>query len=131
MIVGARRRRQSDDVNSLLAWRPAQLPNSWAPHHGWTWSWLLPLLAVVAIAAMVVLASRRAAGLAPATHRVFDRIVTGMLAFCALLAVANYVDFGVFRYGSYLNEWDFYHYYVGTKYAPELGYTKLYGATLA
>jgi len=24
------------------------------------------------------------------------------------------VDFGVFRYGTYLNEWDFYHYYLGT-----------------
>jgi hypothetical protein len=36
----------------------------------------------------------------------------------------------VFRYGTYLNEWDFYHYYVGTKYAHELGYTNLYSATL-
>ena len=54
----------------------------------------------------------------------------GGLALSALLAVATYLDFGVFRYGSYLNEWDFYHYYVGTKYAPELGYTGLYGATL-
>jgi len=48
-----------------------------------------------------------------------------------VLAIATYVDFGVFRYGTYLNEWDFYHYYLGTKYAHELGYTNLYGATLA
>jgi hypothetical protein len=54
-----------------------------------------------------------------------------VLGISAVLAVATYLDFGVFRYGSYLNEWDFYHYYVGTKYAPELGYTNLYGATLA
>jgi hypothetical protein len=47
-----------------------------------------------------------------------------------LLSVATYADFGVFRYGSYLNEWDLYHYYLGTKYAHELGYRNLYGATL-
>lgn len=57
-------------------------------------------------------------------------MATGILGLGALLSVAVYVDFGVFRYGTYLNEWDFYHYYLGTKYAPELGYDKLYGATL-
>ncbi len=48
----------------------------------------------------------------------------------SLLAAANYFDFARFRYGAYLNAYEFYHYYLGSKYAPELGYTRLYAASL-
>lgn len=34
------------------------------------------------------------------------------------------------RFG-YVGYWDIYHHYLGAKYAPELGYDRLYGATLA
>jgi hypothetical protein len=76
------------------------------------------------------LASRFGRRLSATAARAVRRVLFGLLAVSATLAVATYVDFGVFRYGSYINEWDFYHYYVGTKYAQELGYTRLYGATL-
>ena len=33
--------------------------------------------------------------------------------------------------GTWIGYWDIYHHYLGAKYAPELGYDKLYGATLA
>ena len=46
-------------------------------------------------------------------------------------ATAAWFEFGWLRYGKYMNPHDVYHYYVGAKYAPELGYTKLYGASLA
>jgi hypothetical protein len=76
--------------------------------------------------------SRRVARwLSAARAALARRALMVLLGLAAVLAVATYVDFGVFRYGSYLNEWDLYHYYLGTKYAPELGYTNLYGATLA
>lgn len=55
--------------------------------------------------------------------------------FCALLTTAfvaavNYLDYGKFRYGRYLNAYEHYHYYLGTKYAKEIGYTGLYAASL-
>jgi hypothetical protein len=118
-------------LNPFAAWRPVELPDSWAPTHGWATARVLALLAILVIGAFAVLespwATRR---LSAAARRIGHRILIGVLAVSAVLAVATYVDFGVFRYGTYLNEWDFYHYYVGTKYAPELGYTNLYGATL-
>lgn len=45
-------------------------------------------------------------------------------------AVAAYFEFGAVRYGRYMNPHDFYHYYTGTKYAPELGYHNQYAASL-
>jgi hypothetical protein len=119
-------------LSPSAAWLPAELPDSWAATHGWAATRVLGVIAVLVIGAFAVIespwASRR---LSKAVRRIGQRILTGILAVSALLAVATYVDFGVFRYGTYLNEWDFFHYYVGTKYAPELGYTNLYGATLA
>jgi hypothetical protein len=50
------------------------------------------------------------------------------LAVCLAAAIGNYVAFGEFRYDSYMNEWDVTHYYMGTKYATELGYHHLYEA---
>lgn len=53
-----------------------------------------------------------------------------MLAVCAALAVGNYTDFGRWPDGRYVNGWEFFHYYLGSKYQPELGYTRLYAAAL-
>jgi hypothetical protein len=93
---------------------------------------VLAVVVILAVAGFVALErpllTRR---LSAAARRLARRVLIGVLGVSAVLAVATYVDFGVFRYGTYLNEWDFYHYYVGTKYAHELGYTNLYGATLA
>lgn len=46
----------------------------------------------------------------------------------ALTALSLVVFFELFRLpgGAYLHCWEMYHYYVGAKYAPELGYTRLY-----
>ncbi len=46
------------------------------------------------------------------------------------VAVAGYFEFGWKRYGTFMNNHDFYHYYTGTKYAPELGYYNQYSASL-
>lgn len=122
----------SDELNLLTSWRPTELPDSWAPTHGWALARVLAVVAILAVAGFVALErpllSRR---LSAAVRRLGRRVLVGVLGVSAVLAVATYVDFGVFRYGTYLNEWDFYHYYLGTKYAHELGYTNLYGATLA
>ena len=119
-------------MNPFASWLPAELPDSWAPTHGWFTARVLVVIAILVIAAFALIESPWAMRrLSAAARRIGHRVLVGILAVSAVLAVATYVDFGVFRYGTYLNEWDFYHYYVGTKYAPELGYTNLYGATLA
>ena len=118
-------------MNPFASWRPAELPDSWAPTHGWTTARVLAVIAVLVIAAFALIESPWAMRRLSVSMRRVGRLgLVGILALSTVLAVATYVDFGVFRYGTYLNEWDFYHYYVGTKYAPELGYTNLYGATL-
>jgi hypothetical protein len=99
--------------------------------HGWALARVLIVIAILACLGYAALAmpclSRR---LSAGGRRVARLGLSAVLCVAALLSVAVYLDFGVFRYGTYLNEWDFYHYYLGTKYAHELGYTKLYGATL-
>jgi hypothetical protein len=89
---------------------------------------VIAMLACLGFAAMA--STRLTSRLSARAKRIVRWSSMGVLGLGALLSVAVYVDFGVFRYGTYLNEWDFYHYYLGTKYAPELGYDKLYGATL-
>jgi hypothetical protein len=115
----------------LLSWRPEQLPNSWAPVHGWTLARILIAVAILASLVYAAMARPRIARyLTARAEQVARSVLLAVLAVAAVLSVAVYLDFGVFRYGTYLNEWDFYHYYLGSKYAPELGYTRLYGATL-
>ena len=58
------------------------------------------------------------------------RLVSMLLGGAALLAVGNYTDFGRWTNGRYVNPWEFFHYYMGSKYLPELGYTRLYSAAL-
>lgn len=58
------------------------------------------------------------------------RIQSVLLGVCALSAIGNYTDFGRWPDGAYRNDWEFFHYYLGSKYLPELGYTRLYEAAL-
>jgi len=53
------------------------------------------------------------------------------LAALGLLSAAAFFNFGRFHFGSWVHVWDTYHYAIGAKYFPELGYTGLYEATLA
>jgi hypothetical protein len=48
-----------------------------------------------------------------------------------VLAAAGFVNFGFFHVlqRQYIHYWDAFHYFVGAKYLPELGYTRLYEAT--
>lgn len=53
-----------------------------------------------------------------------------VLALLAALSAGAYVRFGNFHWPRFLHNWDLYHYYVGAKYFPELGYYDLYRCTL-
>lgn len=57
---------------------------------------------------------------------VFRRVRDALLAALGIASLAAWWNFGLFHLGHYLHLWDIYHYYVGAKYAPELGYTRLY-----
>ncbi|MCH7701207.1 MAG: sulfatase-like hydrolase/transferase [Planctomycetes bacterium] len=53
-----------------------------------------------------------------------------LLILLSAASIFAYVDFGRLRMGPRDNPHDFFHYYVGAKYSPELGYTNLYRCTL-
>jgi hypothetical protein len=48
----------------------------------------------------------------------------------ALVAVAAYYDFGRFHGPGWIHHWEQFHYQLGSKYFPELGYDGLYAASL-
>ena len=57
------------------------------------------------------------------------RWVGGIALVLGMLGAAAYVNFGAFhwqKYGHSIHYYDFYHYFFGAKYFPELGYTDLY-----
>lgn len=57
--------------------------------------------------------------------------LNGCLVALAALSTLAYFDFGQYpKFGRFLNPHDFFHYYLGSKYSPELGYLNLYPAVL-
>lgn len=57
-------------------------------------------------------------------------MLTAVLAVVGVLSAFNYVATDYYRFDSFLNAYEFYHYYIGTKYAREVGYTEMYAASL-
>jgi hypothetical protein len=51
------------------------------------------------------------------------------LAALGILGVVAYFNFGKLHFGNFIHTWDTYHYYLGSKYFPELGYQHLYDCT--
>jgi hypothetical protein len=49
-----------------------------------------------------------------------------LLAGGGLLAALTYINFGFFHFGNTLHDWEWTHYYVGSKYFEELSYDRLY-----
>lgn len=54
------------------------------------------------------------------------RLEHRLLLALGLAAGLAYFNFGQFHFGRVIHMWDTYHYYVGAKYFPELGYDRLY-----
>lgn len=59
-----------------------------------------------------------------------SRIRDVALGTLGVLSVVLYFNCFHFHYNDPIHEWDIYHYYVGAKYLPELGYTHLYECTV-
>jgi len=85
--------------------------------------------AAVALAGMLLLLASWAlerAGRGGTLARTRDALLLAL----GLLAGFCWWNLGTFHRDHYVHEWDAYHYYVGAKYAPELGYTRLYLCTI-
>src|SRR5262249_38774702 len=61
--------------------------------------------------------------------RVLRRTRDAALAALGVLAFCAYFNFFHFHFDDFVHQWDVYHYYVGAKYFPELGYTRIYECT--
>ncbi len=57
------------------------------------------------------------------------RAFTALLLGLALFSALCFFNLFRFHFDRYLHVWEIYHYYVGAKYFPELGYTHLYTCT--
>jgi len=50
----------------------------------------------------------------------------GLLVVVLLVSSATYLNFFSFHFGNFIHGWDTFHYYVGSKYFKEMGYSRLY-----
>ncbi|MBM4777709.1 MAG: hypothetical protein GQE15_08400 [Archangiaceae bacterium] len=79
----------------------------------------------VAIAAMVIIGwGMRLAdeGRPLAFQRLRDRTMVTL----GMAGVFAYFNFGHLHFGGFVHVWDTYHYYIGAKYFPEVGYERMY-----
>jgi len=86
-------------------------------------------LVIVALAGILAFLKYKA----PRIHG-YAGFLEGLLLACmaglAVVAGWNYMTDRAYRYGSHLNYYEFYHYYIGSKYAKEVGYEGMYAASL-
>jgi len=54
-----------------------------------------------------------------------------LLGVMAVVAIAAYTNFGHFHGGAMVHHWEQFHYFIGSKYFPEVGYDGIYTASLA
>jgi hypothetical protein len=59
------------------------------------------------------------------------RVREGLLALLGIVSCACWWNLGRYHFNGVVHYYEFYHYYLGAKYAPELGYTRIYDCTLA
>ncbi len=63
--------------------------------------------------------------------RRWRRLRDGLLITMGLVSCLAWWNLGRFHFSPFIHYYEFYHYYLGAKYAPELGYTRLYECTVA
>ena len=63
--------------------------------------------------------------------RRWRRLRDGLLITLGLVSCVSWWNLGRFHFSPFIHYYEFYHYYLGAKYAPELGYTRLYECTVA
>jgi hypothetical protein len=81
------------------------------------------LKAAIALAAVLLLAARLRQ---QADQQPPSRLQDVGLAGLGLIAFLAWFNFGAYGLGTYVHHYEFFHYYLGSKYSSELGYTRLY-----
>ncbi len=56
----------------------------------------------------------------------FQRLRDRSMVALGLLGVFGYFNFGWLHFNGFVHVWDTYHYYIGSKYASEVGYDRMY-----
>lgn len=79
-------------------------------------------------ASLVVVALVAAAEISPLRRT--TRVAVRVLGAAAFLSAFSYVNFGTFHHRSLVNDHEMFHYVLGARYFPELGYDGLYLASL-
>jgi hypothetical protein len=93
-------------------------------------SHMVQLKAGLAVAGAILLLWYWLADDLPPLRR-WRRLRDGLLIAIGLLSCASWWNLGRFHFSPFIHYYEFYHYYLGAKYAPELGYTRLYDCTVA
>ena len=116
------------DWSELIAGGPSQTP--------WQWSDSLDAESlskikalVAAFGLMIVLANSLLRAVARSDY--FRRTRRAALIGLAIFAAALWSNIFQFHFNSRIHAHEFYHYYLGSKYSPELGYMRLYRCTIA
>ncbi|NWF99573.1 MAG: DUF2029 domain-containing protein [Thermoanaerobaculaceae bacterium] len=85
--------------------------------------WVKGILSLVALLVVILRHTR--------VGRLPERRAGQLLAGLAVVACAAYYNFGLFHGWTYVHHWETFHYVLGSKYFPELGYDGLYVASVA
>jgi hypothetical protein len=108
-----------------------------APGPGRRWNdkssrWWELALALLGLGLLIADARRPRPAARSASGRRSPRARRWIFAAVAAVSVGTYFNFGAFHFGSFIHNWDTFHYYVGAKYFRELSYDRLYDcATVA
>ena len=103
----------------------------------WSLTWAKHLEYAVPVAASVLVALstlgyaiRRKMPHAKGLNFGYQIVIGLLLAALSFGSVGHYFGWGAWRYGAFVNSYEFYHYYIGAKYSPEVGYFHMYDAAL-
>ena len=91
---------------------------------------LVAIKFLIAVAGALLLAARIRQGHQPASDALRRRHDLALMAI-AVVALAAWWNLGRFHFSSFTHPHEFFHYYLGAKYSPELGYAGLYDCTAA
>jgi hypothetical protein len=58
------------------------------------------------------------------------RQASGVLVLLAVISAATWFNYGAFHAPGWIHHWEQFHYFLGSKYFPELGYDGLYAASV-
>lgn len=115
---------------AVVAVLPAALSGALAQvAPGFTWRHVGTIKASVAVGGTLLLLWSWVAHRA-GRRESFARTRDALLLALGLLAGLCWWNLGLFHRDRYVHEWDTYHYYMGAKYFPEIGYARLYLCTV-